>query len=410
MTKITALTTATALHGQSPRPRCSAWVDEFRNKVALFAFRIGSSYTEPACGVREMYRGMQAVDILEASSPLFVRMVHKIFYLFALIVCGVFATFLSLPAAALRYLGTKIQTHPYVYQKGNGEVKQLPQDRSFTLFSWNVCCIGGGYEMTDGGVHHWHKRVDGIMKKISEQNADVNCLYETFDFAAATSIAARLKKLGYAHCYYNIGAHAIGVSSGILVASKYEIKNLDFFVFPKAMLVGRTKVAEKGIVSFDLMSQGERFARIHATHLQHSEQPQFATTEEEEARRVQMQSMVQRAQALSGRCAQVFTGDFNCGRQEFESSPLRQHFEEGEVVGPDLTWGGDQWCVNLLNRQCLFPPNKKVSGPMKLDYSGILPGSARSIRTTVVSVGFDAAQYRAEALSDHSGLLSRIMV
>src|SRR5690606_8728250 len=109
-------------------------------------------------------------------------------------------------------------------------------------------------------------------------------IYETFDTKSAFLLAEKLKEKGYTHFYFNIGPQALGVSSGIFVASKYEIGQPEFTRFPKETLVGRTKAAAKGIFAFDLKSHGKSFARIHATHLQHSEECSHPTQEERSGR------------------------------------------------------------------------------------------------------------------------------
>ena len=50
------------------------------------------------------------------------------------------------------------------------------------------------------------------------------------------------------------------------------------------------------------------------------------------------------------------------------------------------------------------------SGPLNIDHSMILTGSAKSITTNLTETGFDPTKYTEEALSDHRGLLSHIEV
>jgi hypothetical protein len=121
-------------------------------------------------------------------------------------------------------------------------------------------------------------RLDEIIKKL---DADVNCLYEVFDVITASYLSKELKKKGYSHFYYNIGANALGVSSGLFVASRYAIADPQFTPFSKTTLAGRTKFANKGVFAFSLIekkgAKRKTLARIHATHLSHSEKPDSPT-------------------------------------------------------------------------------------------------------------------------------------
>lgn len=231
----------------------------------------------------------------------------------------------------------------------------------------------------------------------------VNCLYETFDVNAAFHICEQLKQRGYNDFYFNIGPKAVGVSSGILIGSKYKIHNPAFSPFPQDSLVGRTKNAAKGVFSFDLQGRrGENFARIYATHLQHSEEPAFPTAEEVEARRKQMQIIVDKIDVVRDRCI-VVTGDLNLDDEEYRDSSWQDRFQKGDPFGDGLkTWGGDEFCARLVG--------KRVSGPLNLDHTMVLNGTAHSIETSLVETGYDPAVFKEGVLSDHDGLFSTITV
>src|SRR5207302_2011714 len=127
------------------------------------------------------------------------------------------------------------------------------------LLSWNICCTGAGFSISDGGVVPWKERIDEIAAKIVQTNADLNCLYETIDVQSAFYLYDKLKGQGYRHFYFNMGPRAIGPASGMFVSSKYQIKNPEFTPFSVDTLVGRTKAISKGVFTFDLHSQGANF-------------------------------------------------------------------------------------------------------------------------------------------------------
>ncbi len=374
-------------------PESDGWdKDLWLDKAATHAFRAASCLTDPICKSHELFRRICVVEA-ETPNPL-LSLARKIVLFVALIAWASLAVVTTLPGIALRALAAYIQKRPFIYWRGESEGKVLPPSRSFTLLSWNVCCVGAGYSISDGGVVPWSDRIDRIVDQIVEKDADVNCLYETFDSKSAFYLAERLKENGYAHFYFNIGPKAVGVSSGIFVASKYNIQNPEFSPFPQDTLVGRTKNAAKGVFSFDL----ENFARVYSTHLQHSEEPEFPTLEEVEARRRQMEIIVGKVNQVRDRCV-VVTGDLNLDDQEYNNSSWHARFQKGdEFTGK--TWDGDAFCAQMVE--------KRISGPLNLDHTMVASGTAHAISTSLVETGYEAARFKADALSDHAGLYSQI--
>jgi hypothetical protein len=366
--------------------------DGWGDKMASEAFQVASYLTDPICKIHELFRRICVVD---AGAPnLLLNLARKIALFVGIVAWASIAIVSTLPGAALRTFAAYIQKRPFIYCRGDTEGKMLPSSRLFTLLSWNICCIGGGYSISDGGVVPWSDRIDRIVESIVEKDADVNCLYETFDSKSAFYLAEKLREKGYADIYFNMGPKGVGVSSGIFVASKYNIKNPEFSPFPEETLVGRTKNASKGVFSFDL---GD-FAKIYSTHLQHSEEPEFPTADEVEARRRQMEIIVEKVNGVRGRCV-IVTGDLNLDDQEYNSSFWHRRFQKGDEF-VEKTWGGDAFCAQMVG--------KRVSSPLNLDHTLVLNGTARAIRTTLVETGYESDLFKEEALSDHRGLFSQI--
>jgi endonuclease/exonuclease/phosphatase family metal-dependent hydrolase len=373
---------------------------ELFEKIAGLFFLAASYLTDPICKCHEFYWRISIVDSLNPESSAFSNTARKIALFLGLIAWATLAVITTLPGVALRFLGARLQQNPYLYGEGESPGKVLPPGRSFSLLSWNICCVGAGYSITDGGVMPWSFRIDDIVQKIIEKDADVNCLYETFDSKSAFYICEKLKGRGYTQFYYNIGPRAVGVSSGIFVASKYKIKNPEFTPFPQDTLVGRTKNAAKGVFAFDIESEGESFARIFSTHLQHSEEPQFPTPEEVEGRRRQMEIIVDKVNEVRDRCI-VVTGDLNLDDEEYNASSWQHLFQKGDEF-EEKTWGGDEFCARLMD--------KRISGALNLDHTMVWNGTAQELQTTLVKTDYEAAIFKEKALSDHEGLFSEIIL
>lgn len=381
----------------------AAWISARpREGWTATMFRWASCLTEPVCRSHERYRRIYLVDTLYPGASRLANLARKVRLLAELLGHAGLASLATIPGIALRQAAASWQRRPYLYTRAPSPGKTLPPDRAFSLLSWNVCCVGGGYPVSDGGVLPWPARIDAIADAIVRLDADVVCLYEVFDLRAALHLRDALSHAGYGHCFHNIGPRGLGVSSAILVASKYDVGDAEFTAFPVDTLVGRTKSANKGVFAFDVQSAGETFARVYCTHLQHSEECMYATPEERAGRAAQMQIVLERVARGWGRCV-VVTGDLNLDDEEYHGSSWRDRFEKGDDYrDPRRTWGGDAFCATMVG--------KRVSLPLNLDHTMLLRGTGRGIRTSLIEVGYDASRFRTEALSDHAALLSRISV
>lgn len=374
-------------------------LDGMRNKIAGYLFQAASYASDPLCYVHQSFREICVVDSVNPHSSYFANLVRKVALFIGIVGWVSLAFVTSLPGVALRFLGKQLQKVPYLYEQTSPLGKVLPPDRSFSLLSWNVCGIPGGLSISDGGVLHWQHRIDAVVAKIVEKDADVNCLYEVFDTQMAFYISEALKKRGYTDFYFNMEPRGVGLSAGIFVASKYTIKNPQFTLFPQDSLVGRTKFASKGVFQVDLESRGAIFSSVFATHMQHSEEPEFPSAEEVAARKKQMQIIVDKVNRLRDRCV-VVAGDWNLDDKEYAAASWRPLFQKGGPGIAEKTWGGDEFCAKLSGR--------RPSGPLNLDYTVLLRGTARSIMTSLVETGFDHTVFKREALSDHAGQFSQV--
>ncbi len=378
-----------------------AFQSEWREKIASEMFHVASLLTEPVCKTHEFYRRISIVDVLNPISSRVANCGRKFFLGLGMVGSGTVGAVTALPGIAIRYLAASLQRVPFIHSKQGDEGKILPANGTFTVLTWNICAIGAGYAIEAGGVMPWHFRIEKIVDRIIEKNADVICLNEVFDVRTARYICERLKEKGYSDFYYNIGPKAFGVSSGLLVASRYKIEKPEFTLFPPEMTVGKTKYTAKGIFGFDLTSQGKSFARVFTTHLQNSPAPAFPENEKE-AREKQMWMIVEKTNAIRDRCVLV-VGDLNADEEEYEASPLRHRFRRGDHFHGEKTWGGDGFCARLVDQQ--------VSGPRTLDYALLGHGRVNAaIHTTLIETDFDGEVFRKEALSDHRGLFSRVTI
>ena len=374
----------------------------------IFALKVASCFNEPICKVREYYYRFY---ILNVTYPETIRKVLQIAQLaLGIVVCSVLAPFTTPIGVALRGAVSALQSKPYIYNEQGGIGKTLPEDKKITLVSHNQCYALAGYGITDGHVTPASDRVrmDANIRKIKELNPDIVCLYEVSDIFDASYLSSQLAE--YPYIIPVAGMRAIGPSSMIYIASKYKIveDSIEFVPFIKGTeLTGRSQFSEKGFLSFAIQSQKDKkpFATVVSTHLQHSEIPAIPEVGERISREKQMQKIVRIIKEKLGQgCNVIFTGDLNQNEEELQAFFDRHRIDwlrrDSSVKGV-TTWGGDQWCANLMGR----PP----SGSQVLDYT-FVAGIGTDITTKIVDVGYSGLEFRPTATSDHDLLFSTITI
>lgn len=374
----------------------------------ITALRAASYLTEPICKVREYF---YTLYILNETCKNTAQKVTKALFL----TLGIFAFSLLTPftapvGALLRGMVTTFEAKPYIYLERDGKGKMLPKNKKITLVSHNSCYMPAGYCITDGQVTppSDKKRMHANIQKMKELNPDIVCLYEVPDICDADYISSQLPE--YPFLIPVSGVRAIGPSSMMYIASKYAIAkdSIEFIPFVKGTeLTGRAQYSEKGVLSFDITSQGSKdpFATIISTHLQHSEVPANPEDTDKKARAAQMNKIAKQIQAkIKQKGAVIFTGDLNQEESELNAF-LRHHQIDWLRRDPSVkgkpTWGGDKWCAKLME--------KPSSGALVLDYT-LIAGRATAISTRVIGTGYSGLEFRPEATSDHDLLFSTITI
>ena len=365
------------------------------NVLKTQAFRFASYLTEPICKAHELFRQIYIVDVLNPTSCKIRNLARKFFIAVGIIANSFLSIGTTIPGICVRGITSHLEKEPFIYCQGRLSEKQL--EGAFSLLSWNICCVGGGYSISDGGVMPWRYRIEAIIEKIINQDADVISLYEVLDTAAGFYLYEKLRGK-YTHFYFNIGPRAIGPSSGIFIASKLKITNPEFSPFPKHMLVGRTKNSEKGVFSFGIRAK-EKKIKVYATHLQHSEEPQYATDEEVQARKEEMDLIMEKVDQEIGNV--IVAGDLNLDNKEYAQSSWVEKFQEISFSENNAkTWGGDAFCADMVG--------KRASAPLNLDYTLITKKSALNGKTALITTAYNNTIFTINALSDHRGLFSVI--
>jgi len=386
------------------------WISShsLETSAKILSLKIASYLTEPVCKVREYFYTFYTLK--ETCKNTAEKVIKVVFLTCGIFVFSVLTPFTAPLGIALRGIVASLQSKPYIYLEREKPGKVLPEDRIITLVSHNECYMPGGYSISDGQVTppSDKTRMDANIKKIQQLNPDIVCLYEVPDICDAEYISSQL--LDYPFLIPVAGVRAIGPSSMMYVASKYEIAkdSIEFVPFMKGLEVtGRAQYSEKGFLSFDIKHPGAKapFATIISTHLQHSEVPAQPTDDDKKSRAAEMYKISEQIQRkMAENRAIIFTGDLNQEEAELKTF-LENHqitwLKRDSSVQGIPTWGGDAWCAAF--------EKKPFSGPLVLDYT-LIAGKAASISTQILAAGYSGLEFRPTATSDHELLFSTIVI
>ncbi len=374
----------------------------------IAALKLASYLTDPICKVREYYYTFYILNNICKTTV--EKVVKAAFLTLGIVVFTIVTPFTAPLGVLVRGLVTSFESKPYIYLEQEGKGKVLPDDKKITLVSHNQCYMPAGYCITDGQVtpSSDKERMQANLKKIKELNPDIVCIYEVADIYDADYLSSQLKE--YPFIIPVAGVRAVGASSLMYIASKYEIAqdSIEFVPFEKGTeLTGRSQYSEKGYLSFDIRSRGSPVpcATIVSTHLQHSEIPACPEEEDKRARAAQMNKIAKQIKAkIDQNRAVIFTGDLNQDESELARFLERHQIDwlrRDPSVQGKTTWGGDKWCAELMG--------KPSSGPLVLDYA-MIAGRSTAISTQIVDNGYSGLEFRPEATSDHNLLFSTITV
>lgn len=301
---------------------------------------------------------------------------------------------------------THAQT-PFLYLRGEAAEKtcdvSFPEE-GVSVLSLNTCFIPHRYPILFGGVYlPWQERIAAVAERILSVDADVVCLQEVHAEQASLVLYEALRHR-YTHFYGAIGqrffglsASALGLPSGLFIASKYPLERPRFTVFPVsgfAMNYG----------FFDCVIPHR--AHVYATHMQSLDHAQFP-----QIRCAQFQLIVdamrtdRETESLPG----LLCGDLNVpyGSEEPSVALIRAHFIDAYNRHTDHVDETNSTCCNYFTNHYLAPHKKleEIDPEFQiLDYALLLKPTEYALQTSRVRMN-DLGK-PLEALSDHHALLT----
>lgn len=295
--------------------------------------------------------------------------------------------------ASIDSLNEKIQTKSalqYLFREGDFPYKTAAEE--VAILNWNVCFLPGCLPLIFGGVLPWQERVEEVVLKIKECDADVICLQEVFDRKAALKLYEGLKG-SYSDFYLSIAPknlgfslNSLGLGSGLFVASKYPLKNTYYESFEKCA----QPYIERGFFAFDLVTDQKK-VHIVTTHMEATLDGFEESVETRQCRFLELKQVIAHLSAHNASSC-FMCGDLNIawGEKEPADSLLQTYFEDA--------YNCDRKTCTL--QDCTYCDLNQLR-PSILDYALVYKkGCPLKVKTHTHKVAFE------EPLSDHAPQIS----
>ncbi len=267
------------------------------------------------------------------------------------------------PLQQIKQKFAKNETVAFAYLRGDINSKVIdPSNKAFTYLTSNLCLMPETSSMIYGGLLPWPLRIDAIVEKIKQLDADILFLQEVYDVRAIFELHKRLQDT-YAHFYGNITPRLCGFShtslyssSGLAIISKFKLENVRFE--PYTVITSDEKIPgyehvpgyerllsfgfdrNYGVLHCDVLNGNDILAHFATSH----ENPFFANVREKQTAQI-VGSIASKAKSYS-RYPFILAGDLNIERGDLKEGAerlIKEHFIDPYSGG--YTWNdfNDYW-------------------------------------------------------------------
>lgn len=263
----------------------------------------------------------------------------------------------------------------------------LAQKDTISVMSWNVFLRPA--ILKDGQM----SRVDSISDYLKHSNHDILVLQEVFHRKARKKLISELKNT-YPHATTRGPSSFWGVSSGVLILSKFPIEKTSFQEFRKAK--GSDALAKKGVMRANVRI-GNELVQVYGTHLQAG-----GGEKRHKIRQKQLNLIRRFVEHEEDSAIQIVAGDFNI---QGYSAAFDSVAHKLEVELPKLS--GERKHTANFGDQDLF----ETSGNAKwIDFIFL----RRHRKSTVIETEIEEPRMQVETdfkrLSDHNPIISKIEI
>ncbi len=227
--------------------------------------------------------------------------------------------------AQLQELNAPLPKEPFLAIRGKGKT---PNGNPLTILTLNTCFVPGELAFIHGGLSPWKERLAPLVELLRSTNADVVCLQEVHPDDATHELYHALKDQ-YSYFYGSIGPRflgfdlsALGLPSGLFVASKYPIEKPEFSLYKNVAFP-----MNYGVFDFIVTDGKKSLAHVYTTHMQSLNQEGHSEVRAEELQQV-LEKMSADIQTAKAELPYVLVGDFNIpwGTNEPGQALIEAHF------------------------------------------------------------------------------------
>ena len=373
---------------------CEGWDRSF--------LKVSSYMAEPSCMIYGLLRYRLVAPLDPKKFENCDKRTQEVAFRVLIVLATVLAFPLVLGALALgavskifRSIGFFLQKGGYTYVQGARAEKILDrEDPRAKVTTWNICAVAAKMSLDHGGVIDWRKRLDGIVQKIRDEDADVLVLQEVYDIGCAELLAQKLLS-DYAHFFIHLGPNALGSNGGCFVATKCAVHH-----FSHTSFKNNSWVLNRGFADLEIKADPDDTRgciRVVGTHLIHGDN--------NENRKEQIEQIVSYLEEKEDPMPTALVGDLNMER-DAEGEYLNTYVDHGDFEDFPT-------CTGRLQIQW-DPKDLTVVLDERLDYISLFKTSIGEDRTLPVTEGeltdchfieaFSPLYDTKAALSDHRGL------
>lgn len=310
-----------------------------------------------------------------------------------------------------RYMSYALRDDSYHFLEGTRE-PIAHSDRAFSLMNMNICFLPGELPLLFGGVSSAAERIDQIAALIKENDPDVLCLYEAHEVDSTYSLYEALKD-EFAYFYVDIGPDWMEFNSGLFVASKFAISDVNFKPF---QYLGMQSQINKGYFEFTIHDDEKPLAKIYSTHLQPYREKSDVTIRIEELH--ELVRDIESEHTEIPHYPIILCGDFNIpwGTSEYERSRIEDFFYNAfgntitEVNEDTRTYSGLLGDLRWKSVNTALLRGGTSNDYFEIvDYMLVFNKTDKMVVNTERVDTFDT-HFPSGALSDHHALLTTIYV
>lgn len=237
----------------------------FSNPVAKNIHRLGSLFTLPTSTsltlISKLIRPLKP-GLYGQWTSTSKEIARRVLFVFAILLLLPLNVTLGSFGAALRCLASCARKD-FIYIKP----KKEPAPRLLSPSKLKICTYNTAlmpeFIAARNEIPPTSERVEVIAQALQKRNDDIVCMQEAFHADASLELSRRLTN--YPYQILDVANQRLGLSSGLMIASKYPLENIKFWRHPESS--GLEQRTNKGLLAATVRLSAHKMAYIFNTHL-----------------------------------------------------------------------------------------------------------------------------------------------